>query len=65
MWSETGVCVFHLALQSSGECCLLTFVSPAESASRPGDWTWSHVNGSTDEARGIWLGVLDSHTRRL
>lgn len=65
MWSETGVCVLHLALQSSGECCLLTFVSLAESASRPGNWTWCHVNDSTDEARGIWLGVLDSHTRRL
>ena len=65
MWSETDVCVLPLVLQSSGECCLLTFVSPTESASRPGDWTWCPVNDSTDEAREIWLGVLDSHTRFL
>lgn len=28
-------------------------------------WIWCHPNGSSDEAVEIWLGVLDSDTRRV
>lgn len=64
MWPGTDVCFLHVALQSSWDQCLLIFPSTAESPLRLWDWTWCHLNDSIDEAREMWLWVLESDTRR-